>query len=204
MRTSTLSTIVSKIGGMLSLQYNRKIAYKIITQNDFCVMIGLCVEPNRFTPSDFSVRYFIQALYIPSSVIDLSLGDTIGEWEKQNLSEALPAIKNIFQKHLCDVSSIRTMIDQVNNSQLPFFGSVDNKYEFFAYSYLAINNYDCAMDYLNKLVSLENDDNAIWHNDQIKRAKKIINLLKQKNWNEIKSELINWQNHTIRLLRLSN
>lgn len=204
MRTSTLSTIASKIAGMLSLKCNTKIAYKIITQNDFCVMIGLCVEPNRFTPSDFSVRYFIQALYLPSSVIDLSLGDVIGEWEKQNLSEALSAVQNSFQEHLCNVNSIQTTIDQVNNSKLPFFGSIDNKYEFFAYSYLAINKYDCAIVYLNKLASLEMEENAILYDSQIKRAKKILHLIKQENRDEIRSELIHWQNNTIKALRLSN
>ena len=136
MRTATLSTIASEIASILSLKHNKRIAYKIITQNDFCVMIGLCVEPNRFTPSDFSVRYFVQALYLPSSVIDLSLGDVIGEWKKQNLSVALSAIQNSFKQLFCDVNSIHTIIDQVSNSKLPFFGSLDNKYDFFAYSYL--------------------------------------------------------------------
>lgn len=204
MRIATLSTMASEIASMLSLMHNKRIAYKIITQNDFCVMIGLCVEPNRFTPSDFSVRYFVQALYLPSSVIDLSLGDVIGEWEKQNLSVALSAIQKCFKQHFGDVNSIHTIIDQVSNSKLPFFGSLDNKYEFFAYSYLAINKYDCAIDYLNKLASLENDDNAIWYDDQIKRVKKIVNLIKRGSWNEIKSELINWQNNTIKALHLSS
>lgn len=202
MRTSTLSTIASEIANLLSLEHNKKIAYKIITQFDFCVMIGLCVEPSRFTPSVFSVRYFVQALYLPSSLIDLSLGDIIGEWEKQDLSVALSVIQDKFKQLFGDSDSINTIIDQVNNYTLPYFGSLDNKYELFAYSYLVINRYDCAIDYLNKLISLENDDNAVWYDEQIKKAKKFLNLIKQGNWNEIKSELINWQNNTIKALHL--
>lgn len=203
MRTSTISTIASRLASMLSLRHNKRIAYKFITQNNFCIMAGLCVEPNRFTPTDFSVRYFVQALYLPSSVIDLSLGDVIGEWEKRNLSEAISVIQDSFHKHFREVDSIHTIIDQVNNSQLPFFGSVDNRYEFLAYSYLAINKYNCAIDYLNKLLSLENEVHAVWYEDQIKRAKIFLNLIKHENWNEIKSNLIKWQYNTIKALNLS-
>lgn len=203
MRTSTLSTIASEIANLLSLEHNKKIAYKIITQFDFCVMIGLCVEPSRFTPSVFSVRYFVQALYLPSSLIDLSLGDIIGEWEKQDLSVALSVIQDKFKQLFSDSDSINTIIDQVNNYTLPYFGSLDNKYEFFAYSYLVINRYDCAIDYLNKLVSLGNEENALWYEAQIKRAKRMLNLIKQENWGEIKSNLLNWQKQTISSLHLS-
>lgn len=203
MRTLTLSTIASEIAKILSLKHNKKIAYKIITQNGFCVMTGLCVEPNRFYSSVFSVKYFVQALYLPSTYIDLSLGDTIGEWEKQEISVALSEIRNNFNRFFYYNNSIPKIIDQVNKYQLPFLGSFDNKYEFLAYSYLVINKNDCAIDYLNKIVSLENDENAIWYNNEIKRAKKMLKLISQGNLKEVKSELIYQQKDTIKALRLS-
>ena len=166
-------------------------------------MIGLCVEPNRFTPNVFSVRYFIQALFLPSSFIDLSLGDIIGEWEKQNVSIALSTIKEKFNMLFGNINNIGSIVEHVTNNQLPYFGSIDNKYEFIAYSYLVMNRYDCAVDYLYKIVSMESEENAIWRKELINRAKEMLCLVKQRKWEKIESELLNLQHETIKTLHLS-
>ncbi len=199
----SLSKIVSEIANMLSLKHNKKIVYKIITQNNFCVMIGLSIEPNRFTPNVFSVRYFVQALYLPSSFIDLSLGDIIGEWEKQNVSTALSTIKESFNLLFGNINNIGTIVEYVNDNHLPYFGSIDNKFEFIAYSYLAMNKYDCAMDYLNKIVSMESEENSAWRKELINRAKEMLYLIKQRKWEKIESELLHMEDETIKTLHLS-
>ena len=58
------------------------------------MVAGFCVEPNRFQSNTFSIRYFIQPLYIKFDYIDLSLGDVIGEWEYTEIDTSLDEYSN--------------------------------------------------------------------------------------------------------------
>ena len=194
--------IAQEIAKSLSLKHNKEIAYKIIAQNDFCVMLGVCVEPNRFTASEFSARYFIQPLYIPISYIVLSLGDVIGEWDKTDLQNALSCIQQSYEHHL-SIDDINQIIEMLNNGKLVFYGSLDNRYELLAYSYLVINRYDKAKHYLKKIVAFENNENVQWYKTQIERAKRVLQLLSNEQWKGIKEELLIWQKNTINELHLS-
>lgn len=89
MRTLQISKIALEIANRLSLRHHKQIAYRLIVQNDFLMIAGFCVEPNRFQLDSFSVRYFIQPLYIKFDYLDLSLGDVVGEWNITNITATL-------------------------------------------------------------------------------------------------------------------
>lgn len=194
-----LSKLSSEIAKYLSLKCQKKTgAYKIITENGFHMLVGLCVQPK--TSLEFSVDYYIQGLYVPYHLIDLSLGDWIGRWERTDISTALPVIKDCYE-HL-PYDSIATIIDRLNNHQLHYWGSEINRYEFYAYSYLVIGRYNEARDYLNKIVAFENDKNAEWFEDRVRRAKKLLDLMDNGKRGEIRDLLLSWQRYTMAELKL--
>ncbi len=199
-REPSLSTIASEIAKTLSLTHHKSLAYKYLIHDEFRMMIGLCVDPDRFTSAEFYVYYFFQPLYVPCPHIDLSLGDRIGEWEKKDLSVALPVIKNCYEQLPCD--SIDTILDKVNQHELLYFGSMINKYELFALSYLVIEKYDEARDYLNQIVALESADNWDWMITIIERAKTLLELIDGGKWTEIRELLLGWQKYTMTELKL--
>lgn len=196
----TLSKLASEIARTLSLKHHKKDAYRILSENGFNVLIGLCVEPNPYTSLEFSVHYYIQGLYIPHPRINLSLGDRIGRWERTDISTALPVIKDCYEHLPCD--SIATIIDRLNNHQLHYWGSEINRYEFYAYSYLVTDRYDEARDYLNRIVAFENDKNADWFEDRVRRAKKLLDLMDNGKRGEIRDLLLSWQRYTMAELKL--
>ncbi len=171
-KVPSLSTIASEIAKTMSLTHHKSLAYKYLIHDDFRMIIGLCVEPDRFTSAEFYVYYFYQALYVPTHFINFALGDRIDEWEKKDLSLALPVIKNCYEQLPCD--SIATILDKVNKHELLYFGSMINKFEFFALSYLVMEKYDEARDYLDQIVALESGDNWDWMIPIIERAKTLI------------------------------
>ena len=196
----TITKITTEIAKTLSLKHQKDIAYKIMTQNDFGMIIGLCVEP-LFSASMFCVSTFIQPLYIPRTIIILNLSERIDCWERTDLSLAMPIIENAYKQLPCD--SITTIIDMVNNHRLPYrVVSFITKYEFLAYSYLAINQYDEAKKYLIEIVAFEKQDHRDWVKDYVKRAKKLLDLMEQENWTEIRNLLLSWQRETMTALKL--
>ena len=196
----SLSKIASEIAKALSLKHYNKDAYRIITEDGFHMMVGLCAEPNPYTSLEFSVHYYIQGLYIPYPRINLSLGDRIGEWEKKDLSVALPIVRSCYEHLPCD--SISTILDNVNSYELPYWGGKINRYELLSCSYLVINKEKEARDYLNRIIAFENDENVHWYEDQIKRAKTLLELMDQGNRDKIRELLLSWQKYTMTELKL--
>lgn len=171
-------------------------------QDDFRMIIGICVEPN--TSLEFSIHTFIQPLYIPFPYLLYSLGEWFGHWNRADLSAALPVIQKCYDR-LSSYDSIATVIDKINNHQLTYFGSEISRYEFLAYSYMVINKYDHATDYLKKIVDFEKDKDApgwSWMQDIIESAKKMLDLIAQENWAEIRNQLLDWQKVTMTGLKL--
>ncbi len=195
-----LTKIASQIAKSLSLKHCRHIAYKMITHNGFKMIIGLCTEPDCYSPQEFSVHTFIQALYVPFPAEDLSLGERIVSWDRTDLEGALSLIQECYERLPSD--SISTVIEMLNTHQLSYYGSICNKYEFLAYSYIAINHYDYATIYLNKIVAFEKDKNREWYEDQIIRAKSLLNLIESNNWKQIRELLLTWQKETMASLKL--
>ncbi len=196
----SLSTIASEIAETLSLTHHKSLAYKYLLHDGFRIMIGLCVEPNRFTSAEFYVYYFYQPLYRPVSFVTLNLGDRIGEWERKDLSVALPIIKNYYAELPCD--SIDNILDKVNQHELHYLGSIGSRYEYLAYSYLVIKKYDKARDYLNQIVALESGENPDWMIPIIERAKTLLELIDAGKWTEIRELLLGWQKYTMTELKL--
>lgn len=195
MRTSQKSKLVLKIAQMLSLHHHKDMAYKIINQNDFLMIVGFFVDSNRFNSNIFSVRYFIQPLYIKFDYIDLSLGDVVGEWEMTNLNTMPDAICQIYNTKLSHLNSIKAVITDVSNNQIPYYGSRDSKEEFFAYSYLAINEKAKAIPFLISLLNLSKDDNKEWFANTCSSATRIYKLLEQNNCTEVRNVMLSWQAH---------
>lgn len=197
----SITKIASEIAKTLSINHHKQIAYKMIKQNDFRMMVGLCVEPSRFSSMEFSVNTFVQALYKPLTTISLSIGDRIiSFWNKNNLSEAMPIIRNCYEQ--LPSNNICSIIEGINNYKLSYRGSIDNKYEFLAYSYIVINQYENAMEYLKKIIALEDNENADWFKDSVMRAKKLLYLIEQEHSMEIRNLLLSWQKETMTALKL--
>lgn len=197
----SITKIASEIAKTMSLKHHKQIAYKMIVENEFRMMVGLCVEPSRFSTTEFSVHTFIQALYKPLTTISLSIGNRIiSFWEKKDLSEAIPIIQDCYE-HLPS-NSIASIIEEINNYKLIYRGSIDNRYELLAYSYIVINQYSNAKEYLKKIVSLEDDENADWFKDAVMRAKIILEMIKQEKWVELRNLLLSWQKETMTALKL--
>lgn len=196
MPTSQKSKLALKIAQLLSLRHHKHIAYKIIHQNDFLMIVGLFVDSNRFHSNRFSVRYFIQPLYIKFDYIDLSLGDVVGEWEMTNLNTMSDEICQIYNTKLSHLNSINDVISDLLNSQIRYYGSRDSKEEFFAYSYLAINENEKAIPFLTSLIELNKEDNKEWFANICSSATQIYKLLKQNNYNEVRNVMLSWQAHT--------
>ncbi|MDE5595154.1 MAG: hypothetical protein K2I89_06250 [Muribaculaceae bacterium] len=196
----TLTKIASEIAKTLSLKHNRNIAYKTITQDDFRIIAGLCVEPSPI--GQFSVHSFIQALYIPFPALVLELGDRVGYWDRVDFPAAIHDIKEFYEQ-LPDYDSIGTIIDMINSRQLIYHcTNIINKYEFLAYSYIVINQYDEAKKYLIEIVAYENHEHPDWFIEQVERAKKLLDLMEQENWTEIRNLLLSWQRETMTALKL--
>lgn len=196
----TLTKIASEIAKTLSLKHNRNIAYKTITQDDFRIIAGLCVEPSPI--GQFSVHSFIQALYIPFPALVLELGDRVGYWDRVDFPAAIHDIKEFYEQ-LPDYDSIGTIIDMINSRQLIYHcTNIINKYEFLAYSYIVINQYDEAKKYLIEIVAYENHEHPDWFIEQVERAKNLLDLMEQENWTEIRNLLLSWQRETMTALKL--
>ncbi|MDE5567044.1 MAG: hypothetical protein K2J12_01245 [Muribaculaceae bacterium] len=199
----TLTKIASEIAKTLSLKHNRNIAYKTITQDDFRIIAGLCVEPSPI--GQFSVHSFIQALYIPFPALVLELGDRVGYWDRVDFPAAIHDIKEFYEQ-LPDYDSIGTIIDMINSRQLIYHcTNIINKYEFLAYSYIVINQYDKAKEYLRMMVAFENYKDRpgwCWIKELVNAAKKLLDLMEQENWSEIRNLLLSWQRETMTALKL--
>ena len=196
MRTSQKSQLALKIAQMLSLHHHKDIAYKIINQNDFLMIVGFFVDSDRFHPNRFSVRYFIQPLYIKFDFIDLSLGDVVGEWEITNLNNMSDTICQIYNTKLSHLNSINDVISELLNNQILYYGSQGSKEEFFAYSYLAINEKTKAILFLTSLIELNKNDNKEWFANICASATQIYKLLQQKNYTEVRNVMLSWQAQT--------
>ena len=196
----SLTKIASEIAKTLSLKHNRDIAYKTITQDDFRIIAGLCVEPRPI--GRFSVHSFIQALYIPFPALVLELGDRVGYWDRVDFPAAIHDIKEFYEQRP-DYDNIGTIIDMINSRQLIYHcTNIINKYEFLAYSYIVINQYDEAKKYLIEIVAYENHEHPDWFIEQVERAKKLLDLMEQENWTEIRNLLLSWQRETMTALKL--
>lgn len=200
MRNSQISNVALKIANKLSLHHHKRIAYKFLYQNDFMMLMGFCVEPNRFQPNTFSVRYFIQPLYLKFDYIDLSLGDIVGEWEYSEVDTSLDVIYQVYNNTLSRLNSIIDVITAILNCQIRFYGSPYTRNEFFAYSYLAINEYAQAIPFLTSLTALNEDDNKEWYSTIISSASQICKLLQCNNYAEVRDIMLLWQSYTLNKL----
>lgn len=200
MRNSHISNVALKIANKLSLHHHKRIAYKFLYQNDFMMLMGFCVEPNRFQSNTFSIRYFIQPLYLKFDYIDLSLGDIVGEWEYSEVDTSLDVIYQVYNNTLSRLNSIIDVITAILNCQIRFYGSPYARNEFFAYSYLAINEYAQAIPFLTSLTALNEDDNKEWYSTIISSASQICKLLQRNNYAEVRDIMLLWQSYTLNKL----
>lgn len=171
-------------------------------QDDFCLIDGLCVEPRPY--GEFSVHTFIQGLYIPSTEMDLSLGERIGYWKRDDWQIALPAIQQYLEKRP-HYDSISTIINMINRHTLIYWGSEIRKYEFLAFSYIVINHYCEAQMLLKRIIDFENDKSRpgwSWMKDIVDSAKNMLHLIKGEKWEEIRAQLLCWQKETMAALKL--
>ena len=112
----------------------------------------------------------------------------------------MPIIRNCYEQ--LPSNNICSIIEGINNYKLSYRGSIDNKYEFLAYSYIVINQYENAMEYLKKIIALEDNENADWFKDSVMRAKKLLYLIEQEHSMEIRNLLLSWQKETMTALKL--
>lgn len=195
----TIRKITSEIAKALFLKHHANIAYRMIIQDDYSVIIGLCVEPRP--DGEFSVHTFIQPLFIPFPALLYSLGERIGYWEREDLQIVIPVIQKYIEK-LPHYDSISTIINMINSHALIYRGSEIRRYEFLAYSYIVINQYENAMEYLKKIIALEDNIDADWFKDAVMRAKKLLYLIEHDRAIEIRDLLLNWQKETMTALKL--
>lgn len=196
MRNSRISNVVLKIANKLSLYHHKQIAYKFLNHNNFLMVEGFCVEPNRFQSNTFSIRYFIQPLYIKFDYIDLSLGDVIGEWEYTKIDTSLYEICRVYNDKLSHLNSIIDVVNAILNCQIRFYGSSVARTELFAYSYLVLNEYAQAIPFLTTLITLNDDDNKEWYSPIISSATHICKLIQHNNYAEVSDIMLLWQSYT--------
>lgn len=196
MRNSRISSVAFKIANKLSLYHHKQIAYKFLNHNNFLMVEGFCVEPSRFQSNTFSIRYFIQPLYIKFDYIDLSLGDVVGEWEYTEIDTSLDEVCQMYNDKLSHLNSIIDVINAILNYQIRFYGSSVARTELFAYSYLVLNEYAQAIPFLTTLNALNADDNKEWYSTIISSASNMLKLIQHNNYAEIRDIMLLWQSYT--------
>lgn len=90
----------------------------------------------------------------------------------------------------------------INSHALIYRGSEIRRYEFIAYSYIVINQYENAMEYLKKIIALEDNVDADWFKDTVMRAKRLLYLIEKEDFEETRSLLLCWQKETMTALKL--
>lgn len=199
MKNKELLKISKLFADKYCMNNNGALSYSLIKHKGFAILKGLFLEQS-IEKESFYIQFFLQPLYVPSSTLDLSFGERIGQqWNIDSLYANIDVIDSFMNK----IPELSTFIDVTNallNLLIPYYGSIDNKWLFLAYTYLIIESSVNAQFYLEKILTLDNENR--WYDDQIKAANNMIKLLENYQYEKIMEILFSWQKQTMKKLKL--
>lgn len=199
MKTVELTRLMKRIEFPNNYKKQGRLAYKLIEHTSgLSVLIGFYLD----TTSDkdkFFLQYFLQCLYVPFPTFNFSLGDRLGGYlSKEDINKINSIINNT--NKVDKINTFEDVILYINKNKS--FGHEVNKYQYLAYTYFIIKEYNKSIEYLNKIILLNNHPNKEWFSQEIENAEKILCHIERENYEEGLKLLSQWQKQTMKDVRL--
>lgn len=170
-------------------------SYRIIDYKGFKYIVGFCLD-STFDENSFFVQYFTQPLFIPFSTLAFTLGDRIGSyWNNSMLEEVSSKILNMnVPKNINDLLYYwETKFKKFNDNY---------KFQAIGFSYFLLDDFDKSIKELEKVSFANIENQPTWKQEEMFRIKRILTLLKEKEYEEISKLFMEWQDFTIKSLKL--
>ena len=199
MKTLELSKIMKKL--ILPNKFVKKgrLAYYTLTHSTGAiVLIGIYLD-NSIDPNKFFVCYFAQCLYEPFCTYNFSLGDRIGShWDINSVSQ--------LQERMSEFD-VFNGLDSFDDFVLllekhPYYGNKIGRDNYFALTYFILKEYDKSLHYLDKIISLKNEKNCIFFSQEIENALIMKNYIIVNDYDKGIAQMLQWQEQTMKGLRL--
>jgi len=171
------------------------LSYKIIDYKGFKYIIGFCLD-STFDEDSFFVQYFTQPLFIPFSTLVFTLGDRIDSYWNTNMLKELES--KILNKNLPrDVDELLIYWESK-------FKKFNDNYKFQAigFTYFLMSDFEKSIKELKKVDFKDIQNQPSWKQEEIFRIKKVLTLLEERKYEEIFELFLNWQEFTIKSLKL--
>lgn len=199
MKTSELNKIMKGLNLQKKFKKKGRLAYYTLKHNSGAVvLVGLYLD-RSLNPDIFYVYYFAQCLYEPFCTYNFSLGNRIGNcWDVNSVPQLQERINNfdVFDGLSCFDDFMRLLENH------PFFGNKTGRNVYFALTYYILGEYDKSLHYLNEIISLRREENNKLYFQEIENALTMKSYIMEKKYNEGITQILQWQDQTIKELGL--
>ena len=179
-----------KIGRLVYTTLNHETGAKIL--------VGFYLD-SSIDKNSFFVQYFVQSLYVPFGTYNFSLGDRIGNyWGIDDVDYINNELKRFGKFY--SLNSFEDFIPYLENNI--FYGNEIGRTQYFAFTYFIQKDFERSLLYLNEIINLKSHSNPEWFKEEILSAKFIKNCIENHNYNDGIEQLIKWQLHTMKSLKL--
>lgn len=179
-----------KIGRLVYTTINHETGAKIL--------VGFYLD-SSIDKNSFFVQYFVQCLYVPFGTYNFSLGDRIGNyWGIDDVDYLNNELKRFGKFY--SLNSFEDFIPYLENNI--FYGNEIGRTQYFAFTYFIQKDFVRSLLYLNEIINLKSHSNSEWFKEEILSAEFMKNCIEKHNYNDGLEQLIKWQLHTMKSLKL--
>jgi len=148
------------------------------------LLAGFSFDPSAFSRTAFTVRAFVQPLYVPNDDVTLSFGDDLGAWdfEDRETSEvAREVLERVLDRGILLVDRIRTPLDMAHNAPVLWYRDEPATREVVAASLAAAGRLEAAREELVALAEREEESPNPYRPDvsaeRAQRARRLIRAI---------------------------
>lgn len=185
----------------LSTNIYKNFTYKLIDYHNLKTLCGIFID--TFNSSDSYQAYFIiEPLFIPLGFWDLSYGRYVNAYTKEDIVLSLKDMVKAYSYNIEPINNFEDIYNGLISQSIQNSGSEIYLLELLIYMSLELKHYREYLEYIKTFKKVSKELDAPWKDVIIQRVETIVKLYETGNLQLLHNTLLEWQNHTIKALKL--
>lgn len=194
--------IANRLNSILNINIDRDFVFNVFGYRNFKVLGGITIDTFN-SPDTYRPEAIFFPLFIPEETLTLSYGWTMNYYSTHQIDKSIDDMTNEYVEHIQKINSLNAFFNALNSAQIPNRASILHLRELLIYLCLILEKYDELFKNIKKFYEMETSITSRWKFHIIERVKVIEKFAIQGEFNNANNQLLQWQNYTIKMLKLS-
>lgn len=193
--------IAKLLGTDLNTSVYKNFTYKLIDYHNLKTLCGIFID--TFNSSDSYQAYFIiEPLFIPLGFWDLSYGRYVNAYNKEDVVISLKEMSKAYSDNIEPINNFEDIYNGLVSHSIQNSGSDIYLIELLIYMSLELKHYNEYLYYVETFKKVSSELDVPWKDIIIQRVETIVKLYETGNLQLLHNTLLEWQNNTIKALKL--